>query len=198
MLQPSLLTPLILLPLIFYHYYCHHYSSPLLLLLPLLLPLLHLSPRTPTTITIYPTSLTIASLHCPLLQPYPAMPQSTHYSMLSTFEILGKLMFAAFSGLLTDTYGYPASFCLFSVAMVAILPWYLTCSIRDENEQKILMPDDLVVEVREENSTTSGMASGMSSTTTSGMSSTTTSGTSSTATTAATTTVVAGSHEKVE
>lgn len=53
--------------------------------------------------------------------------QTTHYTVLSTFEVFGKLMFASVTGLVTDLAGYPPAFVLFILLGVAVLPWYRKC-----------------------------------------------------------------------
>ncbi len=50
----------------------------------------------------------------------PESAQATHYTVLSTAEILGKLMFATAASSMTDYFGYPFAYTVFLV--LSILP----------------------------------------------------------------------------
>ncbi|XP_067886061.1 major facilitator superfamily domain-containing protein 3 isoform X1 [Heterodontus francisci] len=48
--------------------------------------------------------------------------QATHYTFLSSFEVLGKLTCSAIAGILVDSIGFPFSFCIFLLlSLLAIL-----------------------------------------------------------------------------
>ena len=48
--------------------------------------------------------------------------QGTHYSMLATCEVLGKLMFAALAGWLIDMFGLQTAFLLFTFLALLVVP----------------------------------------------------------------------------
>ena len=48
--------------------------------------------------------------------------QGTHYSMLATCEVLGKLLFAALAGWLIDIFGLQAAFVLFTILAIFVVP----------------------------------------------------------------------------
>lgn len=48
--------------------------------------------------------------------------QGTHYSMLATCEVLGKLLFAALAGWLIDIFGLQAAFILFTILAIFVVP----------------------------------------------------------------------------
>ncbi|XP_014016153.1 major facilitator superfamily domain-containing protein 3 [Salmo salar] len=73
------------------------------------------------------TTLTFTTMmHC--TQRAEESVQATHYSFLSTLEVLGKLMFSALAGGLVDWVGYPTAFLLFLVlsAGTALHVWRAT------------------------------------------------------------------------
>jgi len=49
--------------------------------------------------------------------------QATHYTVLATCEVVGKLAFTSACGWLTDLAGYRFLFLLFAVLSAIILPW---------------------------------------------------------------------------
>lgn len=55
-----------------------------------------------------------------LSQNAPSDVQLTHYTMLSTTEVLGKLLFASFLGKLADVLGYQQTFTVLLVMMAAV------------------------------------------------------------------------------
>ena len=55
-----------------------------------------------------------ASPHC----------RASHYSLLATAEVLGKLMFSVFVGAVTDAVGYPMAFGLFLTLSIIVLPLF--------------------------------------------------------------------------
>eukprot|EP00088_Acartia_fossae_P069786 TRINITY_DN9199_c0_g1_i1.p1 TRINITY_DN9199_c0_g1~~TRINITY_DN9199_c0_g1_i1.p1 ORF type:complete len:427 (-),score=16.86 TRINITY_DN9199_c0_g1_i1:438-1718(-) len=57
-----------------------------------------------------------------LSQEAPASVRSTHYSLLATVEVLGKLAFATVAGMFIDSIGLVAMFAVFSCLAVATLP----------------------------------------------------------------------------
>ena len=48
---------------------------------------------------------------------------ATHYSLLATCEVLGKLIFAALAGWLIDTFGLSLVFALFSILAFLVIPF---------------------------------------------------------------------------
>ncbi|KAK6306643.1 major facilitator superfamily domain-containing protein 3 [Coregonus clupeaformis] len=73
------------------------------------------------------TTLTFTTMmHC--TQRAEESVQATHYSFLSTLEVLGKLMFSALAGGLVDWVGFPTAFLLFLVlsAGTALHVWRAT------------------------------------------------------------------------
>ena len=48
--------------------------------------------------------------------------QTSHYSLLATMEVLGKLMFASISGFLIDLFGIGSVFVLFVIFAVTTVP----------------------------------------------------------------------------
>ena len=48
--------------------------------------------------------------------------QGTHYSMLATCEVLGKLLFAALAGWLIDLFGLQAAFIAFTILAFYVVP----------------------------------------------------------------------------
>lgn len=50
--------------------------------------------------------------------------QASHYSLLATAEVLGKLLFSVFVGALTDAVGYPWAFGLFTLLSIIVLPLF--------------------------------------------------------------------------
>lgn len=50
--------------------------------------------------------------------------QASHYSLLATAEVLGKLLFSVFVGAITDMVGYAWAFGLFITLSVAVLPLF--------------------------------------------------------------------------
>lgn len=60
----------------------------------------------------------------------PPNAQATHYTILSTAEVLGKLMFATIASSLTDIIGYPPAYVLFAV--LSAVPVYLLTIKRNE------------------------------------------------------------------
>ena len=57
--------------------------------------------------------------------------QGTHYSILATCEVLGKLIFAAFAGWLTDYIGLQTVFLLFSILAIIVIPFIRTFKEND-------------------------------------------------------------------
>ena len=54
--------------------------------------------------------------------------QATHYTVLATVEVLGKLSFTSFvSGNAAEHLGFPAAFVGLTLLSVAILPWFIRC-----------------------------------------------------------------------
>jgi len=49
--------------------------------------------------------------------------QATHYTVLATCEVVGKLTFTSVCGWLADLVGYRFLFLIFAVLSAAILPW---------------------------------------------------------------------------
>ena len=47
----------------------------------------------------------------------------THYALLATCEVLGKLMFAAIAGWLTDFFGLHIMFTLFTILALLVIPF---------------------------------------------------------------------------
>lgn len=45
----------------------------------------------------------------------PSQIQATHYSLLATFEVFGKLLFQPFISVYTDYYGYTNAFIIFTI-----------------------------------------------------------------------------------
>ena len=60
-------------------------------------------------------------------QKAPADIQTTHYTVLSTFEVFGKLTFSSVIGLVADLVDYPPVFLIFILLSVAVLPWFRRC-----------------------------------------------------------------------
>merc|ERR1719273_852598 len=48
--------------------------------------------------------------------------QGTHYSLLATCEVLGKLLFAALAGWLIDMFGLQAAFIMFTMLAIMVIP----------------------------------------------------------------------------
>lgn len=77
-----------------------------------------------------------------LSQSAPDCVQSTHYSMLATMEVLGKLAFASVSGWWIDSWGLDSVFLLFLILSVLTIPllWVmpedLTAQKKKESDQK--------------------------------------------------------------
>ena len=66
----------------------------------------------------------------------PSAVRATHYSLLATVEIFGKLTFASFMGLLTDLLGYTNVYILF-IGLSFLVPLYLvTCPVGLKNIHK--------------------------------------------------------------
>ena len=63
--------------------------------------------------------------------------QGTHYSILATCEVLGKLLFAAFAGWLTDLVGLQAIYAFFSLLAVMVVKFIRTFSEVNANKLKI-------------------------------------------------------------
>ena len=61
-----------------------------------------------------------------LSQAAPEASKGTHYTTLATFEVLGKLAFAAISGYLIDTFGLEALYLLFVVFAFLTVPFILS------------------------------------------------------------------------
>ena len=57
-----------------------------------------------------------------LSQKAPNQIRGTHYALLATCEVLGKLFFAAIAGWLTDTIGLHAIFCVFAILAILVVP----------------------------------------------------------------------------
>ena len=57
-----------------------------------------------------------------LSQKAPNHIRGTHYALLATCEVLGKLFFAAIAGWLTDTIGLHAIFCVFTILAILVVP----------------------------------------------------------------------------
>jgi len=53
----------------------------------------------------------------------PSSVQATHYTLLATCEVVGKLAFTSVSGWLADLVGYRFLFLIFVVLSAVILPW---------------------------------------------------------------------------
>ena len=62
--------------------------------------------------------------------------QATHFSLLATCEVLGKLLFQPVVSMFTDTFGYSVAFVLFIVLYVlSILPVYSSPSILEQSRE---------------------------------------------------------------
>lgn len=48
--------------------------------------------------------------------------QATHYTVLATFEVMGKLAFASLLGILTEWMGYSLAFALFTTLAAVSIP----------------------------------------------------------------------------
>jgi len=53
----------------------------------------------------------------------PSGVQATHYTILATCEVVGKLAFTSVCGWLADLVGYRFLFLIFAVLSAVILPW---------------------------------------------------------------------------
>lgn len=53
----------------------------------------------------------------------PPAVQATHYTLLATCEVVGKLAFTSLCGWLADLAGYRFLFLIFAVLSAVILPW---------------------------------------------------------------------------
>jgi len=60
-------------------------------------------------------------MHCSRQAP-PGV-QATHYTLLATTEVVGKLAFTSVCGWLADLAGYQFLFLVFAVLSAVILPW---------------------------------------------------------------------------
>ena len=58
-----------------------------------------------------------------LSQKAPSHFRGTHYALLATFEVLGKLIFAAIAGWLTDLIGLQAIFSFFTILAILVVPF---------------------------------------------------------------------------
>ena len=67
-----------------------------------------------TAFTLMMQCSQLASPHC----------RASHYSLLATAEVLGKLMFSVFVGSITDAVGYSAAFGLFLTLSIIVLPLF--------------------------------------------------------------------------
>ena len=61
-----------------------------------------------------------------LSQTAPEAIKGTHYTTLATFEVLGKLAFAAISGYLIDTFGLEALYLLFVILAFMTVPFVMS------------------------------------------------------------------------
>ena len=53
--------------------------------------------------------------------------QTTHYTLLATMEVIGKLVFSAICGWLVELVGYRVVFLLLSILSAAVLLWINRC-----------------------------------------------------------------------
>ena len=53
----------------------------------------------------------------------PSGVQATHYTMLATCEVVGKLAFTSVCGWLADFVGYRFLFLIFAILSAVVLPW---------------------------------------------------------------------------
>jgi len=66
--------------------------------------------------------------------------QASHYTVLATCEVVGKLAFTSACGWLTDYAGYRLLFLIFAVLSAVVLPWLgrfqaeVTSELCDESE----------------------------------------------------------------
>ena len=60
-----------------------------------------------------------------LSQTAPEKYKGTHYTTLATFEVLGKLSFAAISGYLMDTFGMDNVYLLFVIFAFMTIPFIM-------------------------------------------------------------------------
>jgi len=63
----------------------------------------------------------------------PPSMQATHYTVLATCEVLGKLAFTSLCGWFADLAGYRLLFLIFAVLSAAVLPWLSRCSADSES-----------------------------------------------------------------
>ena len=54
----------------------------------------------------------------------PSNIQATHYTLLASVEVLGKLTFASICGYLADLLGYSAMFLIFVILGTAVIPLF--------------------------------------------------------------------------
>ena len=69
---------------------------------------------------------TVFTLMMRLSQTAPEAIKGTHYTTLATFEVLGKLVFAAISGYLIDTFGLEALYLLFVIFAFMTVPFVMS------------------------------------------------------------------------
>ena len=68
---------------------------------------------------------TVFTLMMHLSQTAPEEIKGTHYTTLATFEVLGKLSFAAISGYIIDTFGMDNLYLLFVVLAFMTIPFFM-------------------------------------------------------------------------
>ena len=60
--------------------------------------------------------------------------QATHFSLLATCEVFGKLLFQPLVSAFTDTFGYSSAFILFTfLYILSILPLYTLPSVLEQS-----------------------------------------------------------------
>ena len=76
--------------------------------------------------------------------------QATHYSMLATLEVFGKLTFMTVAGWFVDMFGYPVMFVVFALLAYAVMPCLYRCPATLMPEKPSPQPEQEEQEEEEE------------------------------------------------
>lgn len=68
--------------------------------------------------------------------------QATHYTMLATLEVFGKLIFMTLSGWLVDRLGFPFMYLVFSILTLVTMFWFRWCPSDFLEEQDLESDSD--------------------------------------------------------